>query len=270
MSFLKSSRRSCWTLCTSMSPGYTSWRSEASRRWSAASRSPKPSLLPSLPTRTKRSVPASITANVASPQTLVQVPKFVLFCPQITALKIKHNPFAKAFLDAKERYIQEAPTPCQMICSTIWQQMFWHYFWLQERPQRCPRSQHRQSAVGLLSTWVFQLFSDSPAQIAITGAPCVFVCCKASILFFWSSAVGGWFLPGQAPICPSSSPPQFSSTAGHSSGSYCERYSSLRSHRAAPYPSHYSHRTSSTSRELDARQIDDSGQQLRGKRGIWC
>lgn len=24
--------------------------------------------------------------------------------PQITALKIKHNPFAKAFLDAKERY----------------------------------------------------------------------------------------------------------------------------------------------------------------------
>lgn len=30
----------------------------------------------------------------------------VLSCSstQITALKIKHNPFAKAFLDAKERY----------------------------------------------------------------------------------------------------------------------------------------------------------------------
>lgn len=28
----------------------------------------------------------------------------VTFCSQITALKIKHNPFAKAFLDAKERY----------------------------------------------------------------------------------------------------------------------------------------------------------------------
>lgn len=26
---------------------------------------------------------------------------------QITALKIKHNPFAKAFLDAKERYRQK-------------------------------------------------------------------------------------------------------------------------------------------------------------------
>lgn len=60
--------------------------------------------------------------------------------------------------------------------------------------------------------------------------------------------VGGWFLPGQSPICPSSSPPQFTGTAGHSSGSYCERYSSLRNHRAAPYPSHYSHRTPSTSK----------------------
>lgn len=60
--------------------------------------------------------------------------------------------------------------------------------------------------------------------------------------------VGGWFLPGQSPICPSSSPPQFTGTAGHSSGSYCERYSSLRNHRAAPYPSHYPHRTPSTSK----------------------
>lgn len=109
----------------------------------------------------------------------------------------------------------------------------------------------------------FPTFQRFPAQIAITGTPCLFVCCEASILFFRSSAVGGWFIPGQAPICPSSSPPQFSSTAGHSSGSYCERYSSLRSHRAAPYPSHYSHRTSSTSRELDAPRIDDTGQQLR-------
>lgn len=65
---------------------------------------------------------------------------------------------------------------------------------------------------------------------------------------FSPSTVGGWFLPGQSPICPSSSPPQFSSTGGHSSGSYCERYSSLRNHRAAPYPSHYPHRTSSTSK----------------------
>lgn len=68
------------------------------------------------------------------------------------------------------------------------------------------------------------------------------------MLFGFYSTVGGWFLPGQSPICPSSSPPQFSGSAGHSSGSYCERYSSLRSHRAAPYPSHYPHRTSSTSK----------------------
>lgn len=60
--------------------------------------------------------------------------------------------------------------------------------------------------------------------------------------------VGGWFLPGQSPICPSSSPPQFTGAAAHSSGSYCERYSSLRNHRAAPYPSHYPHRTPSTSK----------------------
>lgn len=33
---------------------------------------------------------------------------------QITALKIKHNPFAKAFLDAKERYLNLKIIP-QMI-----------------------------------------------------------------------------------------------------------------------------------------------------------
>uniref|UniRef100_A0A3P9J497 T-box transcription factor Ta n=1 Tax=Oryzias latipes TaxID=8090 RepID=A0A3P9J497_ORYLA len=94
---------------------------------------------------------------------------------EITALKIKHNPFAKAFLDAKESL-------CWMLsdCSSL-------------------------------------------------------------------STVGGWFLPSQSPICPSSSPPQFSSSASHSSGSYCERYSGLRSHRAAPYPSHYPHRSAGTS-----------------------
>lgn len=74
------------------------------------------------------------------------------------------------------------------------------------------------------------------------------VTCSQTQFGLFHSTVGGWFLPGQSPICPSSSPPQFSGTAGHSSGSYCERYSSLRSHRAAPYPSHYPHRTSSTSK----------------------
>ncbi|KAJ0003759.1 hypothetical protein NQD34_008857 [Periophthalmus magnuspinnatus] len=90
---------------------------------------------------------------------------------EITALKIKHNPFAKAFLDAKER------------------------------------SDHKE-------------VPDHSTDNQQSGY----------------SQLGGWFLPGQAPICPSSSPPQFSSPAGHSSGSYCERYSTLRNHRSRPIP----------------------------------
>ncbi|XP_033987052.1 T-box transcription factor T-A [Trematomus bernacchii] len=105
---------------------------------------------------------------------------------EITALKIKHNPFAKAFLDAKER------------------------------------SDHKD-------------ISDHTADIQQSGY----------------SQLGGWFLPGQSPLCPSSSPPQFSASAGHSSGSYCERYSSLRSHRAAPYPTHYPHRTPTSNNYMD-------------------
>lgn len=42
-----------------------------------------------------------------------------MFRPQITALKIKHNPFAKAFLDAKERYAQEPPAHCPLNCFNI-------------------------------------------------------------------------------------------------------------------------------------------------------
>ncbi|XP_028820336.1 T-box transcription factor T-A [Denticeps clupeoides] len=101
---------------------------------------------------------------------------------EITALKIKHNPFAKAFLDAKER------------------------------------SDHKE-------------VQDHSGDGQQSGY----------------SQLGGWFLPSNGPICPSSSPPQFTGGPGHSSGSYCERYSSLRGHRAAPYPGHYPHRTSTTS-----------------------
>uniref|UniRef100_A0A674CSL7 T-box transcription factor Ta n=1 Tax=Salmo trutta TaxID=8032 RepID=A0A674CSL7_SALTR len=105
---------------------------------------------------------------------------------EITALKIKHNPFAKAFLDAKEREQYEKRT---QVNRTI-----------------------------------------------------------LSVLFL---SVGGWFLPGNGPMCSSSSPPPFSGAPGHSSGSYCERYSSLRGHRAAPYPSHYPHRSSSSNNYMD-------------------
>ncbi|XP_031442404.1 T-box transcription factor T-A [Clupea harengus] len=106
---------------------------------------------------------------------------------EITALKIKHNPFAKAFLDAKES-----------------------------------RSDHKD-------------IPDHGTDNQQAGY----------------SQLGGWFLPSNGPICPNSSPPQFTGTGGHSSGSYCERYSSLRNHRAAPYPSHYPHRTTATNQYMD-------------------
>ncbi|XP_062846237.1 T-box transcription factor T-A isoform X2 [Trichomycterus rosablanca] len=104
---------------------------------------------------------------------------------EITALKIKHNPFAKAFLDAKE-------------------------------------SDHRET-------------QDQSSDNQQSGY----------------SQLGGWFLPSNGPICPSSSPPQFSGSSGHTSSSYCERYSGLRSHRASPYPSHYPHRSTSSNNYMD-------------------
>ncbi|KAI5087252.1 brachyury protein-like A, partial [Silurus meridionalis] len=106
---------------------------------------------------------------------------------EITALKIKHNPFAKAFLDAKER------------------------------------SDHREA-------------QDQNSDNQQSGY----------------SQIGGWFLPSNGPICSSNSPPQFSGSPGHSSSSYCERYSSLRSHRASPYPSHYPHRSTNNNNYMDA------------------
>ncbi|XP_060760087.1 T-box transcription factor T-A [Neoarius graeffei] len=105
---------------------------------------------------------------------------------EITALKIKHNPFAKAFLDAKER------------------------------------SDHREA-------------QDQSNDNQQSGY----------------SQIGGWFLPSNGPICPSNSPPQFSGSPGHSSSSYCERYSSLRSHRASPYPNHYPHRSTTNNSYMD-------------------
>ncbi|KAG5858091.1 hypothetical protein ANANG_G00026420 [Anguilla anguilla] len=105
---------------------------------------------------------------------------------EITALKIKHNPFAKAFLDAKDR------------------------------------SDHKE-------------VPDQSGDSQQSGY----------------SQIGGWFLPSNGSFCPSSSPSQFSSGPALSSGSYCERYSGLRSHRATPYPTHYSHRNTGTNGYMD-------------------
>lgn len=60
--------------------------------------------------------------------------------------------------------------------------------------------------------------------------------------------VGGWFIPGTGSLCPPSSPhSQFGSPLSLSPSHGCERYSTLRSHRSAPYTSPYAHRTNSPS-----------------------
>uniref|UniRef100_A0A3Q3W6Y9 T-box transcription factor T n=1 Tax=Mola mola TaxID=94237 RepID=A0A3Q3W6Y9_MOLML len=100
---------------------------------------------------------------------------------EVTALKIKYNPFAKAFLDAKERS--------------------------DGKDIREDASENQQSTY---------------------------------------SQLGGWFIPGTGSLCPPSSPhSQFGSPLSLSPSHGCERYSTLRSHRSAPYTSPYAHRTNS-------------------------
>ncbi|XP_004701970.1 T-box transcription factor T isoform X2 [Echinops telfairi] len=99
---------------------------------------------------------------------------------EITALKIKYNPFAKAFLDAKERN-----DPKDV---------------LEEVGDGQPPG---------YSQW-------------------------------------GWLLPGTSPLCPPASPhPQFGGPLPLPSTHGCDRYPALRSHRASPYPSPYSHHSNS-------------------------
>ncbi|XP_053731208.1 T-box transcription factor T isoform X1 [Synchiropus splendidus] len=99
---------------------------------------------------------------------------------EITALKIKYNPFAKAFLDAKERGDEKE---------------------IKEDPH-----ENHQSY----------------------------------------SQLGGWFIPGSAPLCPTAAPhTQFGSPLSLSPSHGCERYSSLKNNRTAPYSNPYAHRTNS-------------------------
>uniref|UniRef100_A0A8D3A802 T-box transcription factor T n=2 Tax=Scophthalmus maximus TaxID=52904 RepID=A0A8D3A802_SCOMX len=100
---------------------------------------------------------------------------------EITALKIKHNPFAKAFLDAKDR------------------------------------SDHKD----------FREDANENQQSTY-------------------SQLGGWFIPGTGSLCPPASPHSQSGGPISLSPSHgCERYSTLRNHRSAPYTSPYAHRTDS-------------------------
>ncbi|KAJ8418046.1 hypothetical protein AAFF_G00137550 [Aldrovandia affinis] len=101
---------------------------------------------------------------------------------EITALKIKYNPFAKAFLDAKER------TDHKDILDEV--------------------GDNQQSGY---------------------------------------SQLGGWFIPSTGSLCPPANPhPQFGAPLSLSSSSHgCDRYSTLRNTRSAPYPSPYTHRNPS-------------------------
>ncbi|KAI9519996.1 hypothetical protein NQZ68_023023 [Dissostichus eleginoides] len=100
---------------------------------------------------------------------------------EVTALKIKHNPFAKAFLDAKERS--------------------------DHKDMREDANENQQSTY---------------------------------------SQLGGWYIPGTSSLCPPASPhSQFGGPISLSPSHGCERYSTLRNHRSAPYSSPYAHRTNS-------------------------
>ncbi|XP_053292660.1 T-box transcription factor T isoform X1 [Pleuronectes platessa] len=100
---------------------------------------------------------------------------------EVTALKIKYNPFAKAFLDSKERS--------------------------DTRDIREDANENQQTTY---------------------------------------SQLGGWFIPGAGSLCPPASPHgQFGGPMSLSPSHGCERYSTLRNHRSAPYTSRYAHRTNS-------------------------
>ncbi|KAK1171016.1 T-box transcription factor T-like isoform X1 [Acipenser oxyrinchus oxyrinchus] len=102
---------------------------------------------------------------------------------EVTALKIKYNPFAKAFLDAKER--------------------------IDHKDVLDDVGDNQQSGY---------------------------------------SQLGGWFIPGTSSLCPPANPhPQFGGPLTLSSSHGCDRYSTLRTHRSAPYPSPYTHRNNSPS-----------------------
>lgn len=79
--------------------------------------------------------------------------------------------------------------------------------------------------------------------------------------------VGSWLIPGTGTLCPPANPhPQFGAPLSLSPAHSCERYSSLRNHRPAPYPSPYTHRNNSPSKSDSVK----SSLKRRGmSRGMW-
>ncbi|XP_040206572.1 T-box transcription factor T-like [Rana temporaria] len=100
---------------------------------------------------------------------------------EITALKIKHNPFAKAFLDAKER------------------------------------SDHKD-------------FMDEVENHQQTGF----------------SQLSSWLIPGSSSLCsPATHHPSFGTPISLPSSHGYEKFTTLKNHRASPYPNPYAHRNHS-------------------------
>lgn len=60
-------------------------------------------------------------------------------------------------------------------------------------------------------------------------------------VFLYSGLVGSWFIPPSTPHTQFGTPLSLSPSPG------CERYSTVRNHRSAPYTSPYAHRTNSPS-----------------------
>nr|CAJ82003.1 t, brachyury homolog (mouse) [Xenopus tropicalis] len=104
---------------------------------------------------------------------------------EITALKIKHNPFAKAFLDAKER----------------------------------------NDYKDILDEGIDSQHSNFSQRT--------------------------WLIPNGGSLCSPNPHTQFGAPISLSSPHGCERYSSLRNHRSAPYPSPYVHRNNSPNNLAD-------------------
>lgn len=74
--------------------------------------------------------------------------------------------------------------------------------------------------------------------------------------------VGSWLIPGSGTLCPpGNAHGQFGAPLSLSPAHSCDRYSSLRSHRPAPYASPYSHRNNSPSKS-GAAALGEGGTEL--------
>uniref|UniRef100_A0A8C4XV73 T-box transcription factor T n=1 Tax=Falco tinnunculus TaxID=100819 RepID=A0A8C4XV73_FALTI len=75
---------------------------------------------------------------------------------------------------------------------------------------------------------------------------------RVSVSSLINYLLGSWLIPGTGTLCPPANPhPQFGAPLSLSPAHSCERYSSLRNHRPAPYPNPYTHRNNSPTAYAD-------------------